>query len=91
MKVVKRYDAGKPIGLFTLTVPEGATLLSASFSQNTNFLWFFVDTSRPDHVRKFLLIKTDEEITSDMKPLQFLTTITNPANNVMSHLFERLR
>jgi len=87
MKTIWKYSV--PIyGVFELSMPEGAKILSTQMQRDEGVLWAIVDTEAKMNLRKFLIWTTGNPITHDLKDVVFIGTFQMDNGLFVAHLFE---
>lgn len=70
-----------------VSMPQGATILSAGLQFDNPRIWCSVDPSKPLETRRFLLIGTGDSI-PDGFDLNFISTMVVNSGHYVFHLFE---
>ena len=86
MKVFKYRLPEFNEGSFSLSLPEGAKILTVQVHQDWPNIWALVSPDNPDEIRKFLLTGTGREIRE--KDLRYIGTVQEKDGEYVWHLFE---
>ncbi len=74
-------------GRFELRMPVGAKILKVEVQNGKPTMWALVNPSKPEEVRRFLIIGTGHDLPPDL-PIRYIETFQHPP--FVWHLFERV-
>lgn len=90
MKTIYKYDLPASEHEFSVSMPEGAQLLTAQIQRDVPCVWALVDTTKPVQERRFVVVGTGHELVGGSVGLKYVGTFQHFDGRLVLHLFEVL-